>query len=412
MSTILIVDDNPGKYASLLKLAEGTLLRAEDIVVAGCIREALEKLRSRQFDVLVVDMLLPETPWGDPVDDGGARLLQHIEEDEELKRPKYIIGITAAADAGVAEAAFATKPWILLKTAGGGNPWERQLLSLIQHAIQSERAQDAARYKTDACIITALKHPEFEALGRAGIDLGEPILIDSATYVQTGTLQTPQGTLSIVAGCCLRMGSTESALLAAKLIEKFRPRILALVGICAGYEDKVAYGDVIVASPCWDYTSAKVTVTPEGVKTVANSPDFISVDLEVASRFDQLNGDRGFLSRLHEEWPGDKPRGAPQIHVGPSATGPAVVADAQVFAEIRKNQQRTTIGLEMEAYGVYCAARMSTRPRPIVFSAKAVCDYANFLKDDKYQKYAAFTSAVSVVEFLRRYGRELVLSMD
>jgi nucleoside phosphorylase len=98
--------------------------------------------------------------------------------------------------------------------------------------------------------------------------------------------------------------------------------------------------------------------------------------------------------------------------VGPSATGSAVIADTSVFYELRKTQHRATIGLEMEAYGVYCAVRRATRPRPIVFSAKGVCDHATFLKDDKYQKYAAYTSASIVSEFLSRYGSQICQAMD
>ena len=62
----------------------------------------------------------------------------------------------------------------------------------------------------------------------------------------------------------------------------------------------------------------------------------------------------------------------------------------------------------MEAYGVYAAVRMASRPRPVVFSAKSVCDYGTMLKDDKYQRYAAYMSAQVVREFLTRYGSELV----
>lgn len=208
------------------------------------------------------------------------------------------------------------------------------------------------------------------------------------------------------------MGSTESALLSAKLIDRFRPKIIGMVGICAGFEEKVTFGDVIVANPCWDYSmSSKITTTPDGVTTVAIAPDYIGLDDGVAARFENLSTDKVFLSGLAERWPGEKPRSTPQIFIGPSATGPAVIADATVFTELRKTQHRAIIGLEMEAYGVYCAVRKATRPRPLVFSAKAVCDYASFLKEDKYQKYAAYTSASIVAEFLSRHGSEICKSI-
>lgn len=412
MSKILIVDDKPAKYSKLLEGIDRSINVDRDVVVVGCIRDALNDLQQQHFDVLILDMLLPEVPWGPPLADGGVKLLEHLDQDPELKLPTYIIGITASPDPLEAvDEAFRSKPWVLIRTANGA-PWEDRLLALIRHAFDSETAQDAAKYETDVCLITALRQPELEALIRTPIRLGNPALIDSMTYVQTGTLASSNQSLSVVVGCCLRMGSTESALLTAKLINRFRPKIFGLAGICAGFEEKVAYGDVIVADPCWDYTmSSKITTTPDGVKSVANAPDFISLEGDISARFENLSQDRSYLAGLMDRWPGEKPRNAPQIVVGPSATGPAVIADAAVFEEVRAKQHRQTIGLEMEAYGVYCAVRKATRPKPFVFSAKGVCDYATFLKDDKYQKYAAYTSASVATEFLSRYGWEICQRM-
>jgi nucleoside phosphorylase len=413
MSRILIIDDKPLKYSSLLEKIDRSINLEQDIVVAVCIRDGLKELQGGHFDLLILDMLLPEVPWGDPIEDGGIKLLEHLDEDPDLNLPKYIIGITASADhIEAVDSAFQSKPWVLLRTSNGTS-WEERLLVLIRHVIDSEAAQDAARYETDVCLITALRHPEFEALTRTPIRLDDPVLIDTATYVQTGTLVSNGHTLSVVVGCCLRMGSTESALLASKLIERFRPKIVGLAGICAGFEEKVAYGDVIVANPCWDYTmSSKITTTPEGVTTVANAPDLIGIEEDISARFENFSSDKTYLSNLLEHWPAEKPRNPPQIIVGPSATGPAVIADASVFTELRKTQHRATVGLEMEAYGVYCAVRKATRPKPLVFSAKGVCDYASFLKDDKYQRYAAYTSASIVSEFLIRHGSEICRAMD
>lgn len=413
MSTILIVDDKPTKYSSLLARIDRSIDVDRDVTVVGCVRDGLTHLQRRQFDILILDMLLPEAPWGDPVEDGGVKLLEHLEEDPDLKLPTYIIGITASADTIEAvEEAFQSKPWVLLKTASGA-PWEERLLALIRHAFDSEDEQNAAQYKTDVCLITALRQPEFEALTRTPLRLSDPVLIDSMTYVQTGTLMSGNQSLSVVVGCCLRMGSTESALLTAKLIDHFRPKLFGIAGICAGFEEKVSYGDVIVADPCWDYSmSSKITTSPDGATTVAIAPDFIGLEGDISARFENLSRDHAYLSSLLHHWSGDKPRNPPQILVGPSATGPAVIADGAVFDNLRTKQHRATVGLEMEAYGVYYAVRKATRPKPLVFSAKGVCDYGNFLKDDSYQKYAAYTSASVVTEFLSRYGADICQTMD
>lgn len=414
MINILLVDDKPERYAALIdRLCGSGVIKKEGFHSVTNVHDALDRLRQRRFDVLVVDMLLPETAWGDKVEDGGAILLEYIQEDEDLNLPTYIVGITAAKTVPTrVEKVFSAHPWQLLRTATGGSPWEEQLERLISHAIQHEGAIHQREYATDVCIITALRAPEFEALSNTGLVLGENIPIDPTSYATAGTLQAGGGALSVVAACCLRMGSTESALLSYKLISRFRPKLLVMVGICAGFENNVNYGDPIVANPTWDYTSAKISDDGNGKREVTYSPDYIGVDREIVAKFEQLKLDEVYFQKLHKDWNGEKPVGTfPILHIAPSACGPAVVADASVFPEIRRAQNRQTIGLEMEAYGVYCAARMAPRPRPLMFSVKSVCDFGSFLKDDKYQRYAAYTSASVAIEFLRRYGRELTASL-
>jgi hypothetical protein len=51
-------------------------------------------------------------------------------------------------------------------------------------------------------------------------------------------------------------------------------------------------------------------------------------------------------------------------------------------------------------------------PRPLAFSCKAVCDLADEKKDDRWQAYAAFTSARSITEFCERYMEDLDRSLS
>lgn len=50
-------------------------------------------------------------------------------------------------------------------------------------------------------------------------------------------------------------------------------------------------------------------------------------------------------------------------------------------------------GLEMEAYGVYYAARHTLEPAPVPIVIKAAADYADEHKNDNFQQYCAFISA-------------------
>jgi nucleoside phosphorylase len=135
------------------------------------------------------------------------------------------------------------------------------------------------------------------------------------------------------------------------------------------------------------------------------APDQIGVSLEVSQRIGQLKDDRRFFVELAERYPGERPNNIARLIPGPVASGSGVLASEGTL-EI-KAQNRKVIGIEMELYGMYSAARDSGPPRPAAFGLKSVCDFADHLKNDKYQKYAAYTSAQVLAEFVRRYGVQL-----
>jgi hypothetical protein len=98
------------------------------------------------------------------------------------------------------------------------------------------------------------------------------------------------------------------------------------------------------------------------------------------------------------------PRGAPpepplRVHVGPIATGNAVIEDPRVFGWLQRIG-RKTIGLEMEAYAIGHVG--DTLPRRAIV-AKAVSDHADGDKDDRFRAFACRASAAWLFAFLRRH---------
>ncbi|MGA8792740.1 MAG: hypothetical protein WB498_07425, partial [Candidatus Binatus sp.] len=84
--------------------------------------------------------------------------------------------------------------------------------------------------------------------------------------------------------------------------------------------------------------------------------------------------------------------------LGPIASGASVVQSQPLVRQI-ESHNRKVIGVEMETYGVFLAARLCRKPRPVAMSFKSVADFADLSKSDKYQDYAAFTSANFLYEF-------------
>src|SRR5689334_17871820 len=65
---------------------------------------------------------------------------------------------------------------------------------------------------------------------------------------RAGRYRLADGThLSVAVARATRMGSLATAPIAASLVERLRPRCLAMCGICAGNPADVGLGDVIIA---------------------------------------------------------------------------------------------------------------------------------------------------------------------
>lgn len=408
MITILIIDDKPARYAGLIERVSPSTVPHESFSFRSSVKDAIEAMEEKAYDLIVVDMMLPSTAWGDPEGDGGATLLELLTLQDDIHLPRYVVGVTAAEidDAKVAEA-FSRNAWSLLRTAGGDISWIERLTKLIEYIKSRNEQAQKIEYIKDICIVTALRKPEFMALRNLPVTWSEDLQLDSNTFVNEAIISSGQTDLSVVAASCSKMGTVEAALLSSKLIQKYRPRLLVMTGICAGVEGKANIGDVIVANPTWDWQSVKISKMPNKEPVVMPALDFISVERELLNRLSLLGEDHVFLNEVRQKWIGDAPSSALQLLSGPMASGSVLVADGETIAKVKATQNKDLLALEMEAYAIYAAARIAHTPKPLALAMKSVCDFGNYLKDDRFQKYAAYTSAACLFEFIKRFGGDL-----
>jgi WD40 repeat protein/nucleoside phosphorylase len=88
-----------------------------------------------------------------------------------------------------------------------------------------------------------------------------------------------------------------------------------------------------------------------------------------------------------------------QVHVGPIATGNAVIEDPQIFNRL-KLVGRKTLGVEMEAFAIGYVG--DTLPQRAIV-AKAVSDHADHDKDDRFREFACRASAAWLFAFLKKH---------
>jgi nucleoside phosphorylase len=237
--------------------------------------------------------------------------------------------------------------------------------------------------------------------------------IDPHSYYAT-TYTTARGTeLRVVAAATNQMGMPASAVLATKMIIRFRPRLVAMVGIAAGVQGKGrGFGDVLAAEHTFDYGSGKAALEGEkGHEKVAFHPDPkpLDVDTRLLGRLRHWQSHRGaVLDEIRRAWSATPPETALKLHIGPMASGAAVV-DAKEPVDQIVEYWRKLVGLEMEAYAVHRACKDTIEPPPKFLCLKAISDLGHDKTDD-WRSYAAFTAAELCYRFLVEEWENLAFS--
>jgi len=89
---------------------------------------------------------------------------------------------------------------------------------------------------------------------------GEPLTY----YVGTLSIPGEERPFTVVVTQLIDMGNPDAAIATTKVIPRWRPRNVLMVGIAGGVKGKVALGDVVVSQYAHDYEPAKLT--PDGVE--------------------------------------------------------------------------------------------------------------------------------------------------
>jgi nucleoside phosphorylase/CheY-like chemotaxis protein len=406
---ILIADDLQSKIQKLIAVLVGSYhVQRAQIEVAHNANDARRFLQATFFDLFIMDIVLPRRSEDVPARESSLELLQEIVEDEAGIKPGHILGLTAyPEEALAAEPFFKSHLWSVLKFDETSNDWAQPIGNCIEYIRGQRKGTASTQYETDLCILTALQEPEMTAIHRLpwAWKAWEPI--DDVTFVKRGEISVGGATFSVVSAVAARMGMISTTVLSSKLISRFKPRVIAMAGICAGVKDKTSLGDVIFADTSWDWQSGKRVRDKENSQ-FAMDPHHLTTDEYLRSRAKQLKAERGLWNDVRLAWP-DAPEHELRFHVGPLASGSAVLADGRTVEEIR-SQQRTLLGVEMEAYGLFAAAAGADRPIPRVMAMKSVCDFADPDKKDAMQAYAAFTSATALRTYIERFLPDIVKS--
>jgi len=407
---ILIADDELGRYRRLMPRLKALGVQEADIDTAVSSGQAQEMMEAHQYDLLVLDIVIPLRPQGDGDPQNALDLLFTVHASEMVKRPRHIVGITA--DDAAAERAgedFAALTWAIVRYSHTDDSWMTRILAFVDYVgAAGVEVPASAEAGADVVIACALQTPELDQVLALPWNWDpKPTVLPDATFVHRGWfMDAARKRYTVAAAHAPRMGMVSSALLSASLIQHLRPRLIAMTGICAGVRGKAALGDVLLADPSWDFQSGKRIRNGDASSLSSRAHQLAAPD-RVRKLLQELQRERTGVQALCDTFGTTRPNDA-GIKVGPVACGSAVLADGLSIGEIKSRQQDDVIGVEMEIYGVYAAARAAAEPQPLAFALKGVCDFADPEKGDDAQDYAAFMSAGVLRLLLETHGSLLM----
>lgn len=396
MKNILIVDDSNEKVHNIKRVLEPVLDETTNIVTAQDINGAKRELKKKNFDIMILDIYLPQMFGGETLSDGGMKLLREIKESRVLcySYPKYVISVSAYKDSADS---FAASEGIIHTSICydiSNTDWEKELLDRVKVALTIVSNTTVRRtYDYDIAVICALAE-EIEYISEMLEDVKDLEIEYDDDWYRTGTFIKDGQKIRVVFSNANQMGMIAATALATKMINHFAPRYLVMTGITGGTKrDKMNYGDVIIASCSWDYRAGK-DIRKEGEKYHLNTIDSKNVDATLISYCRRLQTDTEKLRVIWDGFKnGTKPETNLKVLIGPIVSGASVVTDPDIVKDVLDNQHRDVLGIEMEIYGVYYAASWGMNPKPKFIAMKSVSDFADQGKADDYHKYASYTSA-------------------
>lgn len=402
----LIVEDDTHKLRKIVQALAGVEgFDVDTVAHVASLNEAKDRLRNTGYDLLILDIALPIRLDEEASGDGGIRLLNEISERPGYKTPTHIVGITAYPELlSEAEQQFSRRLLTVIQYDELSDAWVSRLQERTRHILAAKAEQEAGpdTHHSYLGIVCALHSPELEAVLRIGWAWEQQHLPNDDTIYFRGWFEHNGRRRTVWAAEAARMGMPAATALAMKMVFQVRPEYLAMTGITAGVGGRTRFGDILAADPSYDWGSGKWVQRPDGSLVFQPAPHQLPLASPLRNKLRLLASDKAVLARIQSEWPADVPDHTLALRVGPVASGASVLADGSTAEQIL-SRQRDLIGIEMETYGVFVAADEAPAPKPLVFSIKSVVDYASGNKDDRFQKYAAYTSAQALKHFVENY---------
>lgn len=403
---ILIIDDKEQKIDDLRRVIT-SISDDIDVEEAQTIVDAREKMREVSYDLVILDMVIPELEGDEPSRTGGSDYLTEIYENPDIKRPLQVIGLTEYEEEfNQQKEEFRDRLWYLLFYSQRDQHWKKslktkvtQLMGMKRDFVQTLMERD----KYDVGIICALSE-EFEQMQKAFEGCvwddcrlsGLPFLFRTTT-VPTANLKD----VKVIAVCAERPGVCATSILATVMYTVARVDSLFMTGFTAGVEtEDVHFDDVVIAESVVDYATGRIEEDEAGEFNWLHEIHQVNANSNLLSTAASVTRDNCICRDINMELV-DKNlrenRDNVQFRTAKTVCGPFVIASGKIVEALKENDRKFQ-ALDMEGFGLYLTAHYLERKALWI---KAVSDFADGSKDNSRHKCCSYASAAFLYQMIR-----------
>lgn len=210
-------------------------------------------------------------------------------------------------------------------------------------------------------------------------------------------------TLTVICTSFWGMGQINAALAVKDAVSHYGVSKVILTGICGGIDREMNYGNIIISDQIVDYELAKIKSDDVQVRWNVYRSDF-----ELVQSMRMFNSD-SWSSYLKQMFP-DPEYKKPNVYSGIVLSGNKVIANNEEIKRFKKMWAKA-LAVEMEASGI-AAALYQMKDAPSFVMVKAICDFADSEKNDDWQEYAAYASAIFVLNYIFTENASLSKNMS
>lgn len=378
---IMIIEDDEQKRSKILSYLETLGVPAAQIIVASDMADFMRKFDA-DIKFCIIDLRIPAYK-GASQDNNGIGILQTMDKCGAGHIKLVAISAYPEEFQDIRDQ-FESRGCLLLDF-NQEEVWQGVLKQMVLETQSTELM--------DFIIFCALRKERAPYTGMVELS-GDPKTKDQITRLDV-TIAGRRGTIVELP----RMGLVDAAITAGKCIEKFKPKIIAMSGICAGFIQRAELGQLLVPELAYEYQSGKWT--NEGF---SGEPYQVPISEKVRVLARELIEDSKLLSRLEQDLKLHRPSKMSEPKLATFTSGSAVIASDEYMEQVSGLHRRVS-GLDMEVYAIHRAAHISSC-KPDVICAKTVVDLANGEKDDELHTYGCIVSARFIVEILQAYFQD------